>query len=188
MSPIWNYTPLSCPLFCADLSFTSIAHLWLFEDVCMDAPGRSSNNASYRFWFAPGWDLLASFFYAPDLPFLFNTPALTPIFSPALVGSTFVFPVMPTFGMPLAGFLHGGRWSNHTAQIFLTWPSVSSCVRHGCNPLERFPGFVICGPRYAAILGWLFFAVHCTSLRGTVLKSYSAEIIPTWHQWTKRTK
>ncbi len=33
---------------------------------------------------------------------------------------------------------HGGRWSSHTAQIFLTRPSVSSCVRHGCNPLERF--------------------------------------------------
>ncbi len=28
---------------------------------------------------------------------------------------------------------------NHTGQIFLTRPSVSSCVRHGCNPLERFP-------------------------------------------------
>ncbi len=27
---------------------------------------------------------------------------------------------------------------NHTGQIFLTWPSVSSCVRHGCNPMERF--------------------------------------------------
>ncbi len=26
---------------------------------------------------------------------------------------------------------------NHTAQIFLTRPSVSSCVRHGYNPLER---------------------------------------------------
>ncbi len=33
---------------------------------------------------------------------------------------------------------HGGRWSKHTAQIFLTWPSVWSCVRHGCNPLEKF--------------------------------------------------
>jgi hypothetical protein len=33
---------------------------------------------------------------------------------------------------------HGGRWSNHTAQLFLTWPSVSSCVRHGCHPLEKF--------------------------------------------------
>jgi len=28
---------------------------------------------------------------------------------------------------------------NHTAQIFLTWPSVSSCVRHGCHPLEKIP-------------------------------------------------
>ncbi len=27
---------------------------------------------------------------------------------------------------------------NHTGQIFLTRPSVSSCVRHGCNPLIRF--------------------------------------------------
>jgi hypothetical protein len=27
---------------------------------------------------------------------------------------------------------------NHTGQIFLNRPSVSSCVRHGCNPLERF--------------------------------------------------
>ncbi len=27
---------------------------------------------------------------------------------------------------------------NHTAQIFLTQPSVLSCVRHGCNPLEKF--------------------------------------------------
>jgi hypothetical protein len=27
---------------------------------------------------------------------------------------------------------------NHKGQIFLTRPSVSSCVRHGCNPLERF--------------------------------------------------
>ena len=27
---------------------------------------------------------------------------------------------------------------NHTGQIFLIRPSVSSCVRHGCNPLERF--------------------------------------------------
>jgi len=25
---------------------------------------------------------------------------------------------------------------NHTAQIFLTWPRVWSCVRHSCNPLE----------------------------------------------------
>jgi hypothetical protein len=30
-------------------------------------------------------------------------------------------------------------WSNHTAQIFLTRPSVSSFVRHGCNRQERFP-------------------------------------------------
>jgi hypothetical protein len=58
---------------------------------------------------------------------------------------------------------HGGRWSNHTAQIFLTCPSVSSCVRHGFNPLERFPGFVICGPRYAVILGWLFSAVQASA-------------------------
>ncbi len=35
--------------------------------------------------------------------------------------------------------IHGGRWSSHTAQIFLTRPSVSSCVLHGCHPLERFP-------------------------------------------------
>jgi hypothetical protein len=28
---------------------------------------------------------------------------------------------------------------NHTGQIFLTRPSVSSCVRHGCNPLEKIP-------------------------------------------------
>jgi hypothetical protein len=27
---------------------------------------------------------------------------------------------------------------NHTGQIFLTRPSVSSCVHHGCNHLERF--------------------------------------------------
>ena len=38
----------------------------------------------------------------------------------------------------LGGKIHGGRWSNHTAQIFLTWPSVSSCERHGCHPLEKF--------------------------------------------------
>jgi hypothetical protein len=38
----------------------------------------------------------------------------------------------------VAWFSHGGRWSNHTAQIFLTWPSVSSCVRHGCHRLEKF--------------------------------------------------
>jgi hypothetical protein len=37
------------------------------------------------------------------------------------------------------GYGHGVRWSSHTAQIFLTRPSVSSCVRHGCNSLERFP-------------------------------------------------
>ncbi len=30
--------------------------------------------------------------------------------------------------------------TNHRAQIFL-----SSCVRHGCNPPERFPGFSNCG-------------------------------------------
>ncbi len=29
---------------------------------------------------------------------------------------------------------------NHKAQIFLTRPSVWSCVRHGCNHLERCPG------------------------------------------------
>jgi hypothetical protein len=28
---------------------------------------------------------------------------------------------------------------NHTGQIFLTRPSVSSCVRHGCHPLEKIP-------------------------------------------------
>ena len=32
-----------------------------------------------------------------------------------------------------------------SGQIFLTRPSVSSCVRHGCNPLKRFPGFSIWG-------------------------------------------
>ncbi len=74
-----------------------------------------SSKAKCRFCFAPGWDLLvplllASFFYAPDLPFLVNTPVLTPIFSPALVGSTFVFPVMPPFDMPLAGFLYTPGW------------------------------------------------------------------------------
>ena len=37
------------------------------------------------------------------------------------------------------GYGHGVRWSSHTAQIFLTRPSVSSCVRHGCIPLEGFP-------------------------------------------------
>jgi hypothetical protein len=39
----------------------------------------------------------------------------------------------------------GGRWSSHTAHILLTRPSVSSCVRQGCNPLKSFPGFSICG-------------------------------------------
>ena len=28
---------------------------------------------------------------------------------------------------------------NHTGQIFLTRPSVWSCVRHGCHPLEKIP-------------------------------------------------
>ncbi len=28
---------------------------------------------------------------------------------------------------------------NHTGQIFLTRPSVSSCVRHCCHPLEKIP-------------------------------------------------
>ncbi len=158
-----------------------------------------------------------------------------------LIGWDPATPSHPTaFGLI---YEHGGRWSNHTAQIFLTWPSVSSCVHHGCNPLEKFPGFVICGPRYAAIPGsvatlppfspiegqkWFdqissqwesqknrfaltYFGkiqflppsiwnlpfmstasgmviLCCTSLRGTVLKSCSAEIIHTWQQWTKRTK
>jgi hypothetical protein len=66
------------------------------------------------FFFASDWDLLVSlllapFCYVPDLPFLGNTSVLTP-FSPALVGSTFVFPVMPTFGMLLDGFLYTPGW------------------------------------------------------------------------------
>jgi len=74
-----------------------------------------SSKASYRFSIASGMDLLvllllASFFYAPDLPFLVNTPVFTPFFIPALVGPTFVFPVMPTFGMPLAGFVYTPGW------------------------------------------------------------------------------
>ncbi len=28
---------------------------------------------------------------------------------------------------------------NHNAQIFLTRPSVWSCERHGCHPLEKIP-------------------------------------------------
>ncbi len=39
-------------------------------------------------------------------------------------------------------FIHQGsviKRINHTAQIFLTRPNVSSCERHGCHPLERFP-------------------------------------------------
>ncbi len=30
-------------------------------------------------------------------------------------------------------------------------------------PWKGFPGFVICGPRYAAILGWLFCAVQASA-------------------------
>ena len=40
------------------------------------------------------------------------------------------------FQWSIQGFVIKGI--NHTGQIFLTRPSVSSCVRHGCNPLERF--------------------------------------------------
>ncbi len=78
---------------------------------------------------------------------------------------------------------------SHTAQIFLTRPSVSSCVRHGCNPLEMFPV-----ERYTSELrglSWesLFFLPwQDTNSPFTVLKSCSAYIIDTWHQWTKRTK
>ncbi len=37
----------------------------------------------------------------------------------------------------LQGFVIKGI--NHTGQIFLTRPSVSSCVRHGCHLLEKIP-------------------------------------------------
>ncbi len=94
-------------------------------------------------------------------PTLYTTVPLSPsvVIHSFIWSSSLTLPL--TLGEPL--LRHGGRWSNHTAQIFLTWPSVSSCVRHGCNPLERFPGFVICGPRYAAILGWLFSAVQASA-------------------------
>ncbi len=73
-----------------------------------------SSKAKCRFCFASGWDLLVSlllapFCYVPVLPFLGNPSVLTP-FSPALVGSTFVFFVLPTTGMPLAGLLYTPGW------------------------------------------------------------------------------
>ncbi len=45
--------------------------------------------------------------------------------------------------LPTQGFVI--KRINHTAQIFQTRPSESSCVRLGCSTLERFPGFAICG-------------------------------------------
>ncbi len=82
-----------------------------------------------------------------------SQPSLSPLQRPAVILSSY-YTVFNYLWAPY----HEGRWSSHPAQIFLTRPSVSSCVRHGCNPLERFPGK--CGDiwvsRGSVIRGFVF--------------------------------
>jgi hypothetical protein len=59
-----------------------------------------------------------------------------------------------------------------------------------CTSWLQSPGKVswICDLRTTLCSNPSMVILCCTSLRGTVLKSCSAEIIHTWHQWTKCTK
>jgi len=59
-----------------------------------------------------------------------------------------------------------------------------------CTSWLQSPGNVswICDLRTTLCSNPGMVILCCTSLRGTVLKSCSAEILHTWHQWTQRTK
>ncbi len=54
------------------------------------------------------------------------------------------------------GFVIKG--TNHTGQIFLTRPSVSSCVRHGCHPLEKIPADL--SDDWTVLIGHLSLPMH----------------------------